>query len=329
MKQYLFLALVALVFSACSTKEVYEPKVVADDWDKTESISDDIIDTAANVALLDNHHVLTKKGETNIVIPENQRVVSLSDGKIISASIDGNVSVTDLESQERNSYMLKKTIAAASIKDSILAVVFANNDIALYDTDKKSLIFKEQSGKAIANDRRIVNPYFFNDLVMFPTLDGKIVIVKIDAKKRLRTSIISSEPYFNNVIYFKLANNKLLGATSYKLLALSKKELRKKYEIRNVVVDGDRIYLTTKQGEVIALTPDLQVESKIKFPFAHFLGMIAYKDKLYILEKEGYLIVVDKSNFDYTVHEVDIDEDAFVFVGDDVFYVEDEKIILE
>ena len=329
MKQYLFLALAVLVFSACSTKEVYKPKVVADDWDKTESISDDIIDTAANVALLDNRHVLTKKGETNIVIPENQRVVSLSDGKIISASIDGNVTMTDLESQERSSYMLKKTIAAASIKDNILAVVFANNDIALYDTDEKSLIFKEQSGKAIANDRRMVNPYFFNDLVMFPTLDGKIIIVKIDAKKRLRTSIISSEPYFNNVIYFKLANNKLLGATSYKLLALSKKELRKKYEIRNVVVDGDRIYLTTKQGEVIALTPDLQVESKIKFPFAHFLGMIAYKDKLYILEKEGYLIVVDKSNFDYTVHEVDIDEDAFVFVGDDVFYVEDEKIILE
>jgi len=329
LKQYLFLALVAFIFSACSTKEVYEPKVVTDDWDKIESISDDIIDTAANVALLDNRHVLTKKGETNIVIPENQRVVSLSDGKIISASIDGNVTMTDLESQERSSYMLKKTIAAASIKDNILAVVFANNDIALYDTDEKSLIFKEQSGKAIANDRRMVNPYFFNDLVMFPTLDGKIIIVKIDAKKRLRTSIISSEPYFNNVIYFKLANNKLLGATSYKLLALSKKELRKKYEIRNVVVDGDRIYLTTKQGEVIALTPDLQVESKIKFPFAHFLGMIAYKDKLYILEKEGYLIVVDKSNFDYTVHEVDIDEDAFVFVGDDVFYVEDEKIILE
>jgi outer membrane protein assembly factor BamB len=329
LKQYLFLALVTLVFSACSTKEVYEPKVVADDWDKTESISDDIIDTAANVALLDNRHVLTKKGETDIVIPENQRVVSLSDGKIISASIDGNVTVSDLESGEKNSYMLKKTIAAASIKDNILAVVFANNDIALYDTDKKSLIFKEQSGKAIANDRRIVNPYFFNDLVMFPTLDGKIVIVKIDAKKRLRTSIISSEAYFNNVIYFKLANNKLLGATSYKLLALSQKELRQKYEIRNIVVDGDRIYVTTKQGEVIALTPDLQVESKIKFPFAHFLGMIAYKDKLYILEKEGYLIVVDKKNFDYTVHEVDIDEDAFVFVGDDVFYVEDEKIILE
>jgi len=329
LKQYILFALLALLFTACSTKEVYEPKVVSSDWEKEESISHEIVDTAENVALLENRHVLTRDGEIDIRIPENQRVISLSDGKIISASIDGNVTVTDLESGSASSYDLKKTIAAASMKDNILALVFANNDIALYDTDAKSLIFKEQNGKAIANDRRIVNPFFFNDLVMFPTLDGKIVIVKADAQKRLRTSIVSSETYFNNVIFFQLAHNKILGATSYKLLALSQKELRQKYEIRNILVDGDRIYITTKQGEVMALTPDLQLESKIKFPFAHFLGMIAANNKLYILEKEGYLIVVDKENFDYSVHEVNVDEDAFVFVGNDGFYVEDKKILVQ
>ena len=56
--------------------------------------------------------------------------------------------------------------------------------------------------------------------------------------------------------------------------------------------------------------------------------MIDHKGKLYILEKEGYMIVVDKKSFNYTVHEVDID-DGFVFVGKDVFYVDDEKISLE
>jgi len=88
------------------------------------------------------------------------------------------------------------------------------------------------------------------------------------------------------------------------------------------------IYITTKQGEIIALTPDLQVDSKIKLPFAHFLGMISHKGKLYILEKEGYMIVVDKKTFAYTVHEVDMNE-GFVFVGKDVFYVDDEKIAVE
>jgi hypothetical protein len=109
---------------------------------------------------------------------------------------------------------------------------------------------------------------------------------------------------------------------------MAQKELRHKYEIRNIVFDGKLIYITTKQGEILALTPDLQVDSKIKLPFAHFLGMISHNDKLYILEKEGYMVVVDKKSFDYTVHEVDIN-DGFVFVGDNVFYVDDEKILIE
>jgi outer membrane protein assembly factor BamB len=330
LKQFFILTLTVTVFllSGCSTKEVYEPKTVVGDWQKSADLSESIIDTAWDVALLENRHVLTKDGEINVTVAKNQRVISLSDGKVISATIDGNVSVVDIKSKEKESYNLKKTVAAASIKDNILAVVFANNDIALFDTDTKELIFKEQGGKAIAQDRRIVNPYFFNDLVMFPTLDGKVIIVNLAAKKRLRTSIVSSEEYFNNIIYFNIASNKILTATSYKLLSLSQKELRSRYEIRNILTDENTIYLTTKQGELIALTPELQVESKIKFPFAHFLGMILDGDKLYLLEKEGYLIVVDKNDFSYSVYEVDIDDEAFVFVGKDLFYIDDKEIKL-
>jgi hypothetical protein len=56
--------------------------------------------------------------------------------------------------------------------------------------------------------------------------------------------------------------------------------------------------------------------------------MISHKDKLYILEKEGYMIVVDKKTFNYTVHELDMN-DGFVFVGKNIFYVDDEKISIE
>jgi len=255
-------------------------------------------------------------------------VISLSDDRIISASIDGNLTLTSVEDGTQKFFDLKKTVAGASVRGDILAVLFASDDIALYSTQTKELLFKEQGGKVIANDSRIVNPFFLNDLVIFSTLDGKVVIVNSKLKKRLRTVIISSDDYFNNVIYFNIADNKILAATSYKLLAMAKKELRHKYEIRNILFDGKLIYITTKQGEVIALTPDLQVDSKVKFPFAHFLGMIDSNGKLYILEKEGYMIVVDKETFKYTVHEVDIN-DGFVFVGDKVFYVDDEKILVE
>jgi len=329
LKKYIvFASLLAIFLSACSTKEVYKPKKISDDWEKTASMNERIIDTSDNVALLQNRKVLSPNGELNVTIPQNQRVISLSDGRVLSASIDGNITLTSVDDGVKNFLNLKKTIAAASVQDDILAVLFANDDIALYSIATQELLFKEQGGKVVANDARIVNPFFLKDLVIFSTLDGKVIIVNSKLKKRLRTVIVSSEDYFNNVIYFNIADNKILAATSYKLLAMAQKELRQKYEIRNIVYDGTLMYITTKQGEVIALTPDLQVDSKIKFPFAHFLGMIDYNAKLYILEKEGYMIVVDKKTFDYSVHEVDLN-DGFVFVGDKVFYVDDEKIFVK
>jgi len=330
LKKYIFLSsLFVLLFSACSTKEVYEPKVVSGEWNKYAPMNSEIVDRSSNVALLENGNVLTKEGEIDIQIDKSQRLISQSDGWILSASIDGNLTLISLNDKNvTKNFNLKNTIASASVKDDILAVLFADDEIALYDMSSKNLLYKEQGGKSIASDMRIVNPYFMKGLVIFSTLDGKIVIVNTKLKKKLRTVIISSDDFFNNVIDFKIVNNKIVAATDSKMLSLTQKEIREKYEIRNITYDDKEIYITTKQGEVISLTSDLQVEQKVKFPFAHFLGLISSGKKLYALEKEGYMITIDKKTFDYKVEEADID-DGFVFAGDKVFYVLDKKILVE
>ncbi|WP_428739222.1 hypothetical protein [Sulfurimonas sp.] len=331
MKNYLFfiVAIATLVLGGCSTKEVFEPQVVENDWGKKSTIGSDIVDRAYNAALLDNRKVLDKHGIYDINIDEDKRILSVSDGWIISTSIDGNVSLTSTNDHNVTKYFdLKNTVAAASVKDNILAVLFATNDMALYDLNTQELLLKEQGTKALAVDMKIVNPYFMNDLVIFSTLDGKIVIINTTTKKRLRTAIISSADKFNNVIYFNILDNKIIAATGTKILSLAQKETRRKYEIRSIIDDGKLIYLATKQGNVISLTPDLQVVKKAKFPFAHILGMISADDKLYLLEKEGYLIEIQKDTFSYKIYEADID-DGFVFVGDKVFYVDDTQISVE
>ncbi len=330
MKKYIvFASLVALLFSACSTKEVYEPKVVSGEWEKYAPMESKIVDRSSNAALLENAKVLTKEGVLDVEVDKNQRIVSQSDGWILSATIEGNLTLISQENASiKEQFELKNTIASASVDGNMLAVLFADDEMALYDIPSKSLLFKEQSGKSIASDMRIVNPYFMDGLVIFSTLDGKIIIVSTKSKKKLRTVIISSADFFNNVIDFHLLDNKIIAATDTKMLSLTKKELRQKYEIRNIAYGDKEIYITTKQGEVIALTPNLEVISKVKFPFAHFLGLINSGDKLYGLEKEGYLITIDKKSFDYEVKEVDID-DGFVFTGSNLFYVNDKKILVE
>lgn len=228
----------------------------------------------------------------------------------------------------KKNFKLKKTIASASIKDDVLAVLFINNDMELYSISTGKLLLKEQGNAPIVVNSKIVSPHFMDDLVLFFTLDGKVVIISLKEKKKLRTVIVSSEEYFNNIIYFNVVDGKIIAATGHKILAMSEKELRVKYDIRDVIYDDGNIYITTKQGEIVSLTSDLKYNKKIKFPFAHFLGMVATKDKIYVLEKEGYIIELSKDLLEYNVYDVDVSE-GYVFVADKVFYVNDEYISAE
>jgi len=317
-------------FTACSSKKVYEPKSVKAHWPHYGQSNDTIIDISTESALLDSRKVLAKdKLIENITIEESYRLVGNSDGWVISANIDGNLSlqfIADATMQEK--FELKKTVAGASVKDDVLAVLFADNEMALYSISSKELLLKEQGNPAIAVDAKIVNTFFMNDLVLFLTLDGKIVIINAQEKKKLRTVIVSSESNFNSIIYFNVVEGRLIAATGYKLLSMAKQELRESYEIRNVVYDNKNLYIATRQGEIISLTSDLQVNAKLKFPFAHFLGLIAHNDKIYALEKEGYLIEMSQDLLTYDIYEVNVNK-GYVFVADKKFYVDDEYITIE
>ncbi|QOY53431.1 hypothetical protein HUE88_04465 [Candidatus Sulfurimonas baltica] len=319
----------AIFFNACSSKEVYEPKNVVDSWAKAGSSDVTIENIASDSALVQERKVLVEGKVLNIKISDNYKLLGYSDGWVISSNIDGNLTMQSVENSAKvESFDLKKTIATASVKDDVLAVLFIDNEIALYSISTKSILLKEQGDTAVVVNSKIVKPYFKDDLILFSTLDGKVVIINSTLKKKLRTIIVSSENYFNNIIYFNLVDNKIIAATGHKILSFSNKEIRAKYDIRSVVDDGKTIFLNTKQGEVVALTPELKENAKVKFPFAHFLGMIVTSDKLYVLEKEGYLIEMSKDLLEYKVYDVDVD-DGYIFIDDKIFYVVDEYISVE
>ena len=324
------ISLSIILFSGCSTKEVFEPKVVAQDWKKYGDSNLSIVDVSSNVALLENRTLLTKDSIIKLEIGKNQRVLTNNQKWIISSKVDGNLTLSNKDDQNISIiFELKKTIATASTDKNILAVLFADDEIALYNIKNRSLLFKEQGGKSLAIDSRIVAPFFMNELVIFSTLDGKIIIVNTQLKKRLRTIIVSSKNNFNNIIYCNLIDNKIIAATNTAMLSLASKEIRAKYEIRNIIYDHKELFITTKQGEVIALNSNLDLITKTKFPFAHFLAMLEKDDKLYLLEKEGYMIVLDKKDMTkYSVHPVDI-EDGYLFVGDNIFYIDDTFISIQ
>jgi len=172
---------------------------------------------------------------------------------------------------------------------------------------------------------RITAPRFLNDLVLFPTLDGKIVIVNAQTKELVRKIIVSSEEYFNNIIYFNIVDDVLYAATPYKIYSLGAKESRITLETRNVVVNDKGVWAATKQGEIIALTHKLQVINKQKFNFAHFLGMVVTDQAVYVAEREEYIIILPLDVESFKVFDFDLEEGYF-FTSEEGFYFGDEYI---
>lgn len=336
--KYILLILIsftALTFSACSSKEVYQPVHVVDDWERSGSSEVTIKNVAPGAALVEDNKVLALDRVVeadrvlNVEIAQEDRLLGYSDGWVISSSIDGRLILQYPEDKSMvEMFDLKKTVATASINKDILAVLFANNEMALYSISQKTLLLKEQGDAPVAINSKIVKPYFRDDIVIFPTLDGKIVVINSKLKKKLRTIIVSSEDHFNNIIYFSLVDNKIITATGHKVLSIGEKEIRADYDIRSVVGDDKNIFVATKQGEIISLTSDLQQNAKIKFPFAHFLGMIVSNGKLYALEKEGYIIEMSNDLQTHSVYDVDVDE-GYVYISGKKFYVDDEYISVD
>ena len=316
-----------LLLSGCSHKEVYKPEDIKGEWRNAGRLSASIVQSTESAALLDNGRLLTKSGEKNVKIPEEYRLLNADDTWIVTQSPEKNLVLFPSEGKgDPLTLELKREVAAASVQNDTVAILFANNEMALYSLENKKLTFKESANAPVAVDSRIANPYFLKELVLFLTLDGKIVIVNSETKQVLRSVIINSEEYFNNVTYMNVIDNNLVASTGNGVLALSQKESREKYEIRNIVYASDGIWLTTKQGEIIALTPNLQFKAKKKFPFAHFVGLSVQNDRVYALEQEGYMIAITKNLLTYDVYDVDMDSENKIFLGDGRFYFDDRYI---
>ena len=95
----LFLSLSIILFSACSSKRVFEPENVIDSWPNQESASNTIIDTTSNVALLENQKVITKEKKLDVTINESYRLIASSDGWIISSTISGKLNLRYIEDE--------------------------------------------------------------------------------------------------------------------------------------------------------------------------------------------------------------------------------------
>ncbi len=65
-------------------------------------------------------------------------------------------------------------------------------------------------------------------------------------------------------------------------------------EISEVAIDGSNIFISWKMEEYWEQIP-IESQDEKKFKFAHFVAGTLHGDRLFALEKQGYLIVTNRN----------------------------------
>jgi hypothetical protein len=319
----LLLVLFSLLFSACSDK-VYEPNFIVGDRSLVEKSSDNSLFMQHSKGLtFDDGTVISKKGLVDsLILPKGYAYLNEDNNSIIAADNGGEVLIKFKNGLDDLKLTTNSRVLSATIKDDLMAVVNVKNEMKLYALSTQKEIFTFAATPVTAIDVRLASPKFFENLIFFPTLDGKIQIYSEASKKMIRTMSVSTQDQFNNIIFFDIIDKKIVAATGTQLYLFSKKSEQLKIPVRDVVIMGDEIIVLRKDGRIVAMNIDLEIQRELKFPFAYFLGAIVKNDHLYVVENEGYLLKIGKNFKLSLVYQMDFELDMF-FASQDTFYFSD------
>lgn len=324
MKQLLLLISLVFLFTACSTKEYYEPENTLGSYESNKAkLNADIISMNKDGATLENGEIITKRGLSKFKLPKDFVFLNISDNKVISSNYKDTVLVDDKEIK------VGAVVVAATLKENKLALLFSDNSIQLYDLDSEKILLKEYFSHSFVNDTRIANPHFMSNIVLFPTLDGKIIIVSTANNKVVKNIVVDAKGQFNNIIFLDVINDTLVAATANKVISVGDGVLNiKDYNIRDIIAKDTDIYIATIDGQIIKTDISLNIQDRRKYRFAKVYAL-AFGSSLYALESQGYLIKISDDFKSEKIYDFSFDNEQKVIAIDDTIYYDDEYIILK
>ena len=306
----------ALVFTGCSSKKYFEPEETFSASKVTGSYASKIVSVSREGATLENRSYISKtEGLRSIDLGEGYRFMSENDRYLLASNIEGTLKMIDKSSQKvAHQITFDAPVVTASVKEGMIAYILNNNVFGIYDIHTKKKRVEEKSDETYAIDARAATPIFIDQLVVFPMLDGKLVIVNSRDASSAKVVYLSSADAFNNVIYLSRTGDTLVAATPKTLFSLGEAgEQEYTANISEVAVADSMIYLFTKEGEVIQLNKALKEQKRTKFKFAHYSVATVIGGKVYALDQKGSLIVLDKTLTKSRIYDVgEVKRPAFI-----------------
>jgi len=321
MKKYIYILGAILLFTGCGTREYFEPnkKDLSHEVSVNQELESEINDFTRDVATLKDNKVLP----INIKLPKGFIAIDNELAKKGYILLVNSKQIT-----------FKNLIATATKSGNLVAIMFADNHFELYDLNQDKVIAKDSFGEYLASRKFIAKPYFYKDLLLLPTLNGKMIVFDLKKQKVIRSVIVSQKDYFNNIIYLGVKKDSLIVASRDNILVITPEMVfSKNYNIKHILVSGFNIYIFTIEGDVIKLNLVLKELSKKSFEYANIIAPTFVGKYIYFVENgdDSYLIRLNrnlKHTKIYPLDTVDLSE-VNTFSKDGILYMGDKYINLK
>ena len=328
MKNLLFSCILVLIYNGCSSKKYYEPSVELQSYKKISDINDTILDYTSTGATLKSGKYLYKDQVSTTSLKGGYVYLNRSENTVLATNDNGSLDILGIK--DNFHFDFDKKIVSGSKKDNILALLFADNSLVLYDIKNKTIKYKEYLKESVLNNIQIASPVFLESIVLFPTLDGKIILVNYKNFTKIKNINIDPKGQINNIIYLSNIKDTLVAATNQKLFTFTDAQAHiKDFEILHLTVNGKYIYLASLDGNIIKLDQKLKIIKKRKFKFAKFVTIGTGKNYIYALDTQGYLVSLDFDLNDLIVFDIPYKNDKKVFSLDNKIYFGDKYIKLD
>jgi hypothetical protein len=329
---YIVVTLIVVIFGGCTSKSKYEPSTIYKKLSFNSESSSNLKDIVRQGATFEDGKVISTTFGTldNISIPAGFRFVNETSLDVIISDMYGNLKILSKNSASASfTNKFNLPVVSATRHGNLLAMLDVGNTIQLFDLSSKSTLYKEKLSSSVAVDARVANPIFLNDIVVFPTLDGRLLVMDIGQKRVLRDIAISDKSIFNNVIFMAKKANKIVAATSSRVVLVTPNDIKHyKAAVKEILYIDDKIYIFTKEGRVILLNDRLEKLEELRFDFAIF-STVFENNKIYLVEKAGHIIEITRDLTSYKVYELPdiINKPVFgykkqIFIGNKIVDIE-------
>ena len=323
--KFLIAFITLFIFCACGTQRQYfspenAPKLETKSNPNIKKLSKNTI-LNNNYIILDDNIITKDKIIPNFNIEKDYDLLAIIDEEYIIADKHGNLKILNNNKEEIFNHKFNKEVLNIAFRGDDMALILADNTIMLFNRSL-GVKFSQTLSMAIANDSRIAAPIFTLDSVFYPSLDGRLIEVDRFSGEVLKDTIIGTEFYFNNIIYFNIIKDKKIIATSKSIKSIQNDDIKSlDYEIKDILNTDEYIFILTKDGNIIKTDLNLNILTQKKLNFAIFTKSIIHNNELYIYEKTGYAIKSDLNLKNIKVFEFKDIKNAKIFLSNDkIFY---------